>query len=672
MKTYFYSLLVILSFSLGFISCVDNVIDEPPAAEVPVLETNATISDVVDLWVSGQNRLIDTDLVFDAIVVADDESGNFYKNIIVEDETGGITIRIEANNIYSVMPVGRRIYVKARGLYVGDYNGLIQMGFGDDNGDLLTIPFSLVGDEDESVIVPAERFQDVTPATVRMTDLGSEHLSTLIKLEDVQFVVNELGLPYADADNQQTLNRNLEDCDGNSIIVRTSGFSSFAGDEIPSGNGDLLAVYTVFGTTQQLVIRDPADLTMTGERCGEVVVDVPDPNATIGDVLALYQEGNVTAISSDMIFDGVVTANDISGNFFKQIIIEDENDAINIQIDDFDLFNTFYLGRRVVVKAQDLAIGDFNGLPQIGMNDGDNVSRIPSNIYPTKILAAENEGEKTPQIVSISDLQNGDFYNKLIQLNDVEFVSGALGSTFADDANNSALNHDVANCDEESVILRSSGFADFAGVQLPEGNGTLIAIFSVYQGTKQLVVRKIQDVSFTGDRCDGGNTGGVLESLNENFESVASDQDVSLSGWTNTAVQGLRVWRGKEFGGNTYVQATAFQDDQPSMETWLISPKVKMNGNNSLSFRSAQAFYNHDGLSVYVSSDFNGDPSSATWTALSPTLAGNSQANYDWVESGDLDLSSYNGEEIVIGFKYEGEGSGGTTSYIIDDVVITK
>jgi hypothetical protein len=108
------------------------------------------------------------------------------------------------------------------------------------------------------------------------------------------------------------------------------------------------------------------------------------------------------------------------------------------------------------------------------------------------------------------------------------------------------------------------------------------------------------------------------------------------------------------------------------METWLITPKVKMNGNNVLNFMSAQAFHNHDGLTVLISSDFDGDVSTSTWNELSVELAGSSDANYDFVDSGNIDLSSYDGEEVVIGFKYEGEGSGGTTSYIIDDVTITK
>ncbi len=674
MIKYFYSSLLVIALVGAFTSCVDNAIDEPPVKDVPVLETNATVQDILDIWVSGDITEITDDLVLDAVVIADDEFGNFFKNVVIEDETAGITIRIEANNIYAALPIGRRVYVKAQGLFVGDFAGLPQIGFGEDEeGDMLTIPFALIGEEDQSVIVPAERDQEITPTTVKINEIGFEHLSTLIKIEDVQFVEDDLGLTYADATNLAVGERFLTDCDGNQIMVRTSGFSDFADETLPSGNGDIVVVYNVFNSTKQLALRDISDVDLNGDRCGEVVVEVPDPNATIGDVLALYTEGSVTAISTDLIFDGIVTANDISGNFFRQIVIEDENDAINIQIDDFDLFQDYELGRRVVVKAQNLAVGDFNGLPQIGQNSGSEVSRLSATVYPSVILPAELAGEVSPTVVTVDDVINGDFYNKLIRLEDVEFADEVLGDTYADADNMFSFNHDVVDCDGEAVILRSSGFSDFADVQVAEGNGTLTAIFSVFSGTKQLIIRKVQDVSFNGERCDGGGGNpGVLESLDEDFETVGDGQDVSLSGWSNVATAGTRVWRGNEFSGNTYAQATAFNDTEPSMETWLISPVVKMNGENELSFRSATAFYTHDGLTVLISTDYDDNPTTATWTELNPTLAGSAQGNYDWVESGTIDLSSYDTEEIVIGFRYVGAGSGNTCTFIVDDVVITN
>lgn len=672
MKRIIYLFACIATLSV-FNSCVDNTIDEPPVKGTVEIETNATVKDITSKWVSGQFVQITEDLVFDAVVVADDESGNFYKNVVLQDETGGITVRIEANNLYTVLPVGRRVYVRTQGLTVSDFNGLVQLGFGEDDGNLLTIPFPLVSDDlSTALIIPGERDQDITPANVAINTLGNAALNTLVKLDDVQFSDSELGQTYADAVNQFSENRTLVDCDGNEIIVRTSGFSSFAGTQLAEGKGSMTAIYSIFGDTKQLLIRDLSDLSLTSERCGEVIVDLPTPNATIADLMALYSEGNVTPITDDLIFDAVVVAADASGNFYKQIVVQDETGGINIQIDAFDLFEDFPVGRDVVVKAQGLAIGDFNGLPQIGVNNGDQVGRIPETSYKDVVYRGALSTVDYKANVAITELDDS-YYNELIQLNGVEFTDASLGSTYADAANMFAISHDVVDCDGNSIILRTSGFADFADFQVAQGNGTLTAIMSVFQGTKQLIVRKIQDVNMNGTRCDGGGGGGgnAVDELMMDFDGLAAGVDVNITDWENEVLKGTRKWRTKEFDGNVYVQATAFNDTEPEMETWLITPAINMNGNNVLSFRSAVAFYTHKGLKVMISSNYNGDASSANWTELDASLAGSVQSNYDWVDSGSIDLSSYSGE-VHIGFQYVGNGASNTCTYIIDDISVTK
>ena len=671
MKRLIYLFVFIASLSV-FNSCVDNTIDEPPVKDTPIIETNATVADVTSKWVSGQFVEITDDLVFDAVVVADDESGNFYKNVVIQDETGGLTVRIEANNLYTILPVGRKVYIRAQGLTLSDYNGLVQLGFGEEDGNLLTIPFPLVSDDIETgVIIPGERDQLVTPTTVEINTLGNAALNTLIELDEVQFADGELGQTYADAENQFSENRTLVDCDGNEIVVRTSGFSSFAGTTIAEGKGSMLAIYSIFGDTKQLLIRDLEDLTLTSERCGEVVVNLPTPNATIADLMALYSEGSVTAITSDIVFDAVVVADDASGNFYKQIVVQDETGGINIQINAFDLFEDFPVGRDVVVKAQGLAIGDFNGLPQIGVDNGDQVGRIPETTYKDIVFRGALSTVDYKETVDITELDDS-YYNELIQLDGVEFIGGSLGSTYADAVNMFAINHDIVDCDGNTITLRTSGFADFADFQVAEGNGSLTAIMSVYQGTKQLIIRKIQDVNMNGTRCDGGGGGGnAVDELMMDFEGLAIGVDVNITDWENEVVQGTRKWRTKEFDNNIYVQATAFQDEEPSMETWLVTPAISMNGNNKLSFRSAVAFYTHNGLKIMISSNYNGDANAASWTELNANLAGSSQSNYEWVNSGEIDLSSYSGE-VHIGFQYVGDGASNTCTYIIDDISVTK
>ena len=214
------------------------------------------------------------------------------------------------------------------------------------------------------------------------------------------------------------------------------------------------------------------------------------------------------------------------------------------------------------------------------------------------------------------------------------------------------------------MVMFTRGQASFSGDALPTGELTVTAILSEFNEA-QLILKSRGDV-------EGGGTGGeTVETIDEKFSGESNNVNISASGWSNIAVKGTRLWQGKEFDSNLYAQATAFNDASVEMETWLITPKIDLSKPKTLEFESSQAFYNHDGLTVWVSSDFDGeDVTAATWEALSPTLAGSTSPDHEWIGSGLVDLSAFTGE-IHIGFKYVGSDSGGkTTSYRLDNVKV--
>src|SRR5262245_16941209 len=121
------------------VSCVDLDYDQPPpGGQDPNLTVNATIAQLKAMHTEGQYEEITDDVVLSALVISDDQEGNFFKQLVVQDSSGGIEIRIEISDLHNVYPIGRKVYIKAKGLWLGDYNGLIQLGAGvgvDDNGD---------------------------------------------------------------------------------------------------------------------------------------------------------------------------------------------------------------------------------------------------------------------------------------------------------------------------------------------------------------------------------------------------------------------------------------------------------------------------------------------------------------------------------------------------------
>ena len=70
--------------AIGFSSCVKKDYDEPVTANVDPsgIVANITIAQLQDS-ASFIPYLITTDLVISGIIIADDESGNFYKEMII-------------------------------------------------------------------------------------------------------------------------------------------------------------------------------------------------------------------------------------------------------------------------------------------------------------------------------------------------------------------------------------------------------------------------------------------------------------------------------------------------------------------------------------------------------------------------------------------------------------
>lgn len=184
--------------------------------------------------------------------------------------------------------------------------------------------------------------------------------------------------------------------------------------------------------------------------------------------------------------------------------------------------------------------------------------------------------------------------------------------------------------------------------------------------------------SFTTLANGGGGGGGDepgdgVAEVNETFDSYA-EYDTEFTGWVNIATEGDRQWNAKVYNSNVYAQSTGYNSGLASMVTWLITPKVKIDQTKYLRFETAKAYWEHttgNPCSVLISTDFDGtNIATSTWTEVTgATIATQSSADNTFIESGDVDLSAYIGQNIYVAFKYTGSGTESTT-YRIDNVYI--
>ena len=165
--------------------------------------------------------------------------------------------------------------------------------------------------------------------------------------------------------------------------------------------------------------------------------------------------------------------------------------------------------------------------------------------------------------------------------------------------------------------------------------------------------------------------------VSEDFESTPGDQsDISIDGWINYATEGTRIWQSREYTAenNKYAQLSAYNSTDATNVAWLITPAFTLGSTNVLTFNSKTGYYKHDALTVFISTDFDGNEANigtANWTELTYTKPSGPDNGYgDWTASGDISLTGTG--SAYIGFKYYGnEGNGETTTLQLDNIVVT-
>ncbi len=406
----------------------------------------------------------------------------------------------------------------------------------------------------------------------------------------------------------------------------------------------------------------------------------PIPQLPVGQILTVAELrdlflGIPVRFGGDSSVYAVVTADEQNGNLYRNIYVQDHTGAIQLRLQNP---GGLYQGDSIRIYLPGTVLSSFSGMLQLDSVDVDNnVVKQATQVY------------KAPTLVTIPEI-TPDMQGMLIRLEDVEFAENQLGMTYANAVTQQTQNRDLTDCDGNSILVRTSGFANFAANTLPTGRGSFVAVVGQFNTDMQLFIRDISEVQLNGPRCDGGGPEPCdydvqpVNNLTQNFADVATDNaDYANPDWVNLPTAGTRVWRGRIFQSDKYVRATSFGSNQTN-EMWLITPPVTLSGGQvGLSFRSATAFWNEaswpNPLTVKVSNDFDGcDIAAATWYTVTGYAAPTQgTANYTFVNSGLVDLTSFLPQgatgNLHVGFIYNGQHPGGvTTTLDLDDISIQQ
>lgn len=367
--------------------------------------------------------------------------------------------------------------------------------------------------------------------------------------------------------------------------------------------------------------------------------------------------GQDLIITDSLSVYAVVTMDETTGNLYKEAYVQDSFSSMYLR---FTSTSGLYQGDSIRIDLLGTSLKKYNQMLQLDSLDAD-----------LNIFKQSTQSQTVVDMQTLADvaLYGESMQARLVMIDNVEFICDDINQTYADGINQQTTNRYLQDEVGNQLIVRTSGYSNFANQVIPSGNGSVTAIVSQYNDDIQLLLRRPSEANLVNDRLDDcQGQGGSKIILIKDFD----DNSVTSGGWLNQLVSGPTFceW-GIYSGTNSAAKVSNYSDGSNSAcESWLISPAINLQGTNAeLSFRNTYN-YSGDQLRLMISTDYSGsgDPNNATWVDLTDQATW-SEGSFNWVGSGNISLNSYNQNGVYVAFKYTGTNSDGST-WEVDDIQI--
>lgn len=388
------------------------------------------------------------------------------------------------------------------------------------------------------------------------------------------------------------------------------------------------------------------------------VISIADLKTQFATVI--NSDNGYKQIEKDMMIKAVVTGNDVSGNIYNQVSVQDASGAIIIAINGSGLSGYLPVGQEILVNLKGLYIGSYKKLPQIGgvntkLSDGSlGMGKIERAIWNEhfKIL---NPGEAdastvVPEEFDLTKLSDAAYMEanvcKLMTLKKVKFASANGTNVWAPDDTNTSLELIDAETGKKisssNLVVRNSGYSKFANEVVPQGVFDITGIFTRYNNTWQIVLRSTDDLKSV-----------VLAYLSEPFDASQGNftiDNIKLA----DGVEFVWKWASAAYGmkASGYVNGS-----KQELQSRLKSPAIDLKSAKSAKLMFDQAINFASDMKqeckVQISTD------GKTWTDLD--VQGYPTENSWTFVSSTADLTKYCGKTIYIGFLYSSSPTGAPT-----------
>lgn len=209
-------------------------------------------------------------------------------------------------------------------------------------------------------------------------------------------------------------------------------------------------------------------------------------------------------ITEDIQIKARVTGNDLGGNLYKQISIQDQTGALLVAVNQNGMNGYLPEGQEILIDLKGLHIGGYRKQPELGAPyNGTSIGRMSKDIWQQHFKVMGGFQDINPNAIQPVEFTSEfakDYNNncgKLVVLKDVHF-SNADGKSTLTTGTATGGNYVNQTLKEfgSNVVVRTSTYADFGAMVMPTGAVTLTGIATRYNNTWQILIRKTSDIKY--------------------------------------------------------------------------------------------------------------------------------------------------------------------------------
>lgn len=207
-------------------------------------------------------------------------------------------------------------------------------------------------------------------------------------------------------------------------------------------------------------------------------------------------------VEEPMEIKGYVTGNDVQGNLYNELVIDDGTGALTISVAQGGLYGLFPVGAEVIIELNGLSVGNYGLHPQIGTpytsaKGQNSIGRMSRAVWNQHFRLTGKSKTIDPIDFKSSWRPASDgltYSGKLVTVKNVSFKGADGKKTFANASAGAGSVSTYFNELPTTTMVYTSNYADFAANPLPKGKVNVTGILKRYNSSWEIIIRSLDDI----------------------------------------------------------------------------------------------------------------------------------------------------------------------------------